>query len=106
MQKTFDTACTTVTYAPMLNVIFLAARMRAIQLTQDETEEYEMPQMWAQMAMLCCVYAMPGQVISVLLIPISTYESEVSTDEHGNLDLPHVKSGGIVATILPERPVT
>ena len=50
--------------------------------------------------MFCCVYAMLVQVIIVLLIPILTHEAEVSTDEHGNLDLSHVESGGMVATIL------
>jgi len=99
-QKILETACTTVTYAPMLCVLFLAARMRAIQLTQGETEKYKMPQPWAQTAMFCCVYAVLGQVIIVLIIPILTHEAEVSTDEHGNLDLSHVESGGMVATIL------
>ena len=28
-------------------------------------------------------------------------ESEVSTDEHGNLDLSHVESGRIVGMVLP-----
>jgi hypothetical protein len=100
VQKILETACTTVTYAPMLSVLFLAARMRAIQLTQGETEKYKMPQPWAQTAMFCCVYAVLAQVIIVLLIPILTHEGEVSTDEHGNLDLSHVESGGMVATIL------
>ena len=59
-----------------------------------------MPQPWAQIAMFCCVYAVLVQLIIVLLIPILTHEAEVSTDEHGNLDLSHVESGGMVATIL------
>ena len=84
----------------MFSVLFLAARMRAIQLTQDKTEKYMMPQPWAQTAMFCCVYAVLVQVIIVLLIPILTHEAEVSTDEHGNLDLSHVESGGMVTTIL------
>merc|ERR1719194_82619 len=100
VQKILETACTTVTYAPMLSVLFLGARMRAIQLTQGETEKYKLPQPWAQMAMFCCVYAVLAQVIIVLLIPILTHESEVTTDEHGNLDLSHVDSGGLIATIL------
>merc|ERR1719281_1565745 len=99
-QKVFEAASTTVNSAPMLCVLFLAARMRAIQLTQGETEKYKMPQPWAQIAMFCCVYAVLGQVIIVLIIPILTHEAEVSTDEHGHLDLSHVESGGMVATIL------
>ena len=46
------------------------------------------------------VYAVLVQVIIVLCIPILTHESEVITDEHGNLDLFYVKSGGMIATIL------
>ena len=84
----------------MFSVLFLAARMRANQLTQDKTEKYMMPQPWAQTAMFCCMYAVLVQVLIVLLIPILTHEAEVSTDEHGNLDLSHVESGGMVATIL------
>merc|ERR1719230_946649 len=34
MQKILETACTTVTYAPMLAVLMLGIRMQAIQLTQ------------------------------------------------------------------------
>ena len=37
VQKIVETACTTVTYAAMLSVLFLAALMLAIQHTQDET---------------------------------------------------------------------
>ena len=36
-----------------------------------------------------------------LINPSMTHGSEVSTDEHGNLDLSHVESGRIVGMILP-----
>ena len=39
------------TYAPMLCVLFIGTRMRAIQLTQGETEKYKLPQPWVQGAM-------------------------------------------------------
>merc|ERR1719265_376054 len=48
MQKILETSATTVTYAPMLAVLFLGIRMRAIQLTQGETEKYKLPQPWVQ----------------------------------------------------------
>jgi hypothetical protein len=54
MQKILETACTTVTYAPMLAVLFLGIRMRAIQLTQGQTEKYGLPQWWVQHAMYVC----------------------------------------------------
>ena len=41
VQKILETACATVTYAPLSSVLLLAARVRAIQLTQGETEKYK-----------------------------------------------------------------
>ena len=100
VQKILETACTTVTYAPMLSVLFLGARMRAIQLTQGETEKYKLPQPWVQWAMFSCMYAVLGQVIIVLLIPIFTHEYEESVDEHGHLDMSKVQTGGVAAMVL------
>merc|ERR1719378_1626148 len=48
VQAILESACTTVTYAPMLCVLFLGTRMRAIQLSQGETEKYNLPQPWVQ----------------------------------------------------------
>ena len=59
-----------------------------------------MPQPWAQTAMFCCVHAVQSQAIIVLVIPVLNHESEVSMDEHWNLDESHVASGRIVAMIL------
>ena len=47
--------------------------------------------------MICCVYAVPGQVTIVLTVHVFTHESEDRTDEYGNLDLSNVEIGGIVA---------
>ena len=46
VQKILEAAYTIVTYAAMLSVFFLAALMLAIQLMQDETKKYKMPQPW------------------------------------------------------------
>ena len=91
MQKILETACTTVTYAAMLNVFFLAALMHATKITQNKDKKHEMPQQWTQTAMFCCVNAVSTQVIIVL---------EVSTDEQENLDTSNVESGKYVATTL------
>ena len=63
-----EAATTTVTYAPMLCVLFLGARMRAIQLSQGETEKYELPQPWAQRAMYWATYAVLAQVLLVIAV--------------------------------------
>ena len=73
VQKILETACTTVTYAAMLNVLFLAALTHAIKITQSHSKKYKMPQLWTQTAMSCCVNAVPAQVISLLVIPTLTH---------------------------------
>ena len=100
VRKILENACATATHATMLSELFPAALMLAIQLTQDETDNCKMPQPWAQTAMFCCVHAVPSQAIIALVIPVLNHESEVSTDEHWNLDESHVASGRIVAMIL------
>merc|ERR1719301_9144 len=100
VQKVLETACTTVTYAPMLSVLFLGARMRAIQLTQGETEKYKLPQPWVQMAMFSTIYAVLAQVILVLIIPVFTGEFTEHADEHGDIDMSKVQIGGMGAMIL------
>ena len=54
VHKISETACTIVMYAAMLSVLFFAAPMPAINITQDEINKYKMPQPWAQTAMFCC----------------------------------------------------
>jgi len=100
LQKICETCCTTVTYAPMLSVLFLGTRMRAIQLSQGETEKYKLPQPWVQTAMFICTYAVLLQVILVLVVPIFTGEMNVTCDADGNLDMSNTKVGGLPAMIL------
>jgi len=100
MQKICEVACTTVTYAPMLSVLFIGTRMRAIQLTQGETEKYKLPQPWAQTAMYIATYAVLVQVLLVLVIPIFTGETEMQADEDGNVDVSDVEMNPVVAIAL------
>merc|ERR1719158_934311 len=100
LQKICETCCTTVTYAPMLSVLFLGTRMRAIQLSQGQTEKYQLPQPWVQQAMFLCTYAVLAQVILVLMMPLTTGETEVAVDEEGNLDMSKMQGGSMLTTIL------
>merc|ERR1719389_1420004 len=100
LQKIMETAATTVTYAPMLSALFLGVRMRAIQLSQGQTEKYQLPQPWVQQAMYTCTYAVLAQVILVLLMPVFTGEWDVKCDEDGNLDTSSMQSGGVMGTIV------
>jgi len=90
VQKILETACTTVTYAPMLCVLFLGARMRAIQLTQGETEKYQLPQPWVQTSMVVTSTAVVAQVVLVVLVGILSGMNNVRTDEEGNLDVSRI----------------
>merc|ERR1719194_250340 len=100
MQKIMETAATTVTYAPMLSVLFLGVRMRAIQLSQGQTEKYQLPQPWCQQAMYVCTYAVLAQVILVLIMPVFTGEWDVKCDEDGNLDTSKMQVGGIMGVVV------
>merc|ERR1719160_202969 len=98
--KSMETAATTVTYAPMLSVLFLGVRMRAIQLSQGQTEKYQLPQPWVQQAMYMCTYAVLAQVILVLMMPVFTGEYDVQCDADGNLDTSKMQTGGIMGTVI------
>merc|ERR1719197_961446 len=99
-QKIMETAATTVTYAPMLSVLFLGVRMRAIQLSQGQTEKYQLPQPWVQQAMYTCTYCVLAQVILVLIMPVFTGEWDVQCDEDGNLDTSKMQVGGLMGTVI------
>lgn len=85
LRKTLESATATVNYAPMLCILFLSVRMRAIQLTQGETKKYELPQPWVRQAMQICSWAVLAQLIVILLVPLFT-GSEPVTDSDGNID--------------------
>merc|ERR1719191_1324696 len=99
-QKICEVACSTVTYAPMLCVLFIGTRMRAIQLSQGETEKYKLPQPWVQGAMYWATYAVLTQVILVLIIGVISGSTQVQADEDGNVSLASVKTNWMVVTVL------
>jgi hypothetical protein len=103
LMKILEMAATTVTYAPMLSVLFLGARMRAIQLSQGQTEKYKLPQPWVQQAMYMCTYAVLAQVILVLLAPIFSGEGGVKCDSEGNLDMSSVRPSLVTSIINAVR---
>merc|ERR1719171_770361 len=58
-----NAACTTVEFAPMLSILFLAARMRALQHDGQ-------PQRWAQDCMFAATYAMCTTTLLAILVPL------------------------------------
>jgi len=85
--QTLDACQSTVNFAPMLCVLFLVVRLRALQLTQGQTERYGLPQDWCRLAMLVCTSAVFWQLILLLITSCCTGQAP-STDADGNLDAP------------------
>lgn len=77
-RKTLEGAALSVGICPQLAVLFLATRMRALQITNQQGD----PPDWAQRAMLISVFAMVVQLLSVLALPLFT-GSATEVDEDG-----------------------
>lgn len=85
--KTLEATQATVNFVPMLCVLFLATRMRALQLTGGQPEKYQLPQWWVELAMRLCSWTILGQLIVVLVFPCIWREAP-SADNDGNVDPP------------------
>jgi len=70
IQDCLKNAQTTVSFAPMLAVLFLACRMRVTWLTQGKGN----PPEYVQAAMYCATYAVLAMTLCVVVIPIFTGE--------------------------------
>jgi len=75
VNRVLDGAVPTLSFIPMLCVLFVATRMRALQLNAEGA-----PQIWVQHAMEMCTYAMLVQTIAVLVLPFTSGELEVHID--------------------------
>merc|ERR1719408_966103 len=89
---TLDSARATVQFCPMLSILFVGLRMRALQITQQKGA----PQGWAQQGMFLCTYSVMVQVIMVLVLPMFT-RSAPKMDADGNI-IP--EGSGIMASAL------
>jgi hypothetical protein len=99
-----ESAKATVQFAPMLSVLFVATRMRALQMTQNKGA----PQGWAQDGMYLASWAVLIQFMMCLLMPIFTGRkftpdtldgSQKTTDEDINA-MPGGKAGAIAVTVV------
>merc|ERR1719169_275498 len=68
IQDILKTACLTVSFAPMLAILFLACRMRVTWLTQGKGN----PPEYVQAAMYCATYSVLAMTLCVCVIPIFT----------------------------------
>jgi hypothetical protein len=81
IERIIVAATDTVAQAPMLCVLFLGTRMRAIQISAGQTEKYGLPQWWVQGAMQVCSWAVLVQLIMVFVIPVATGQMPGKADE-------------------------
>merc|ERR1719388_447693 len=86
----FDAGRATVMFAPMLSMLFIGTRMRALQLTKSTDGTIPVtagPQLWVQEGMFLSTWSCLVQVIMALLVPILT-GAKPEMDEDRNLKTP------------------
>merc|ERR1719379_1052960 len=66
LQEALDTATLSINFAPMLAVLFIGARMRALQMDPVNGA----PQSWAQNCFFACTYALAFQTALCVVIPV------------------------------------
>merc|ERR1719410_1986629 len=81
LQDSFVAASISLSFSPLLCVLFVGTRMRALQITQNEGD----PPGWAQDSMLLCTFATCVQAICCLVMPIFI-GSACKVDDEGNPD--------------------
>jgi len=87
----FEAGQKTVMFAPMLSILFIGARMRALQLTMatdDTIPPGAGPQSWAQQGMFLATWSVLVQVIMTIVVPIALGTGKPEMDEDGNLKTP------------------
>merc|ERR1719473_1822639 len=98
----FEAGQKTVMFAPMLSILFIGARMRALQLTMATDNTIPPgagPQSWAQQGMFLATWSVLVQVIMTIVTPIVLGTGKPEMDEDGNMKTPK-GSNRIVGAIL------
>jgi len=83
----FNAAIPSVHLSPMLCVLFLGARIRALQIDPVRGN----PQGWAQLAFYCCTFAVVTNVIVQIVLPF-VHGGPVKEDQTGNSRLNKVEN--------------
>lgn len=74
-EKAFLGIVETVHFVPMLCVLIMATRIRAVQLTQGRPDHYGLPQWWVKVAMQVCTWSVLALTLFALVL--SQVNSEV-----------------------------
>merc|ERR1719263_75864 len=101
----FESARMTVMFAPMLSMLFIGTRMRALQLTKatDGTIPTTAgPQTWVQDGMFLATWSVLVQLIMAILVPICTGTGKPDMDQSGNVKTPEGagKIFGIICDLI------
>merc|ERR1719345_552267 len=101
----FEAGSKTVMFAPMLSILFIGARMRALQLTKatDGTiPTIAGPQLWVQQGMFLATWSVLVQLIMTILVPVCTGTAKPEMDEDGNVVTPEGsnKIFGIICDVI------
>jgi hypothetical protein len=104
---TFEGAQKTVMFAPMLAVLFIGCRMRALQLILGDNEQGVIPpgagpQTWAQDAMFLATWSLHVQLIMTILVGLIAGTGRPEMDESGNVKTPagSAKIIGVVFDVI------
>merc|ERR1719409_1255075 len=94
IQNAMEAARATVMYAPMLAILFVATRMRALQITQQKGA----PQGWAQDGMYMATWAVAIQFWMCLAMMF--FSVKIETDEDGNVKNVFENKAGVWAITI------
>jgi len=89
LTSVFENAAWTLSMAPMLCVLFIVARMRALQVNPSG----EGPQLWAQRAFYFCAYAVLIQAILIVILPLVS-NCRVEKNKHIEGDIKFIDDEG------------
>merc|ERR550514_1209257 len=70
-EEIFNGAKETVNLAPPIGVLFVATRMRALQLSDDDPDTYDLPQSWCQSAMVACTLSVTWGTVMYFMSALS-----------------------------------
>merc|ERR1719247_2590976 len=98
LEEALMTATQSINFAPMLAVLFIAARMRALQLDPVNGA----PQSWAQNCFFACTYALALQTCLCVAIPVVLGGKAKKGNVEGDMEY-EVNNTGIAAALTVVR---
>merc|ERR1719197_1183911 len=98
LQEALNTATLSINFAPMLAVLFIGARMRALQMDPVNGA----PQKWAQNCFFMCTYALALQTTLCVVIPVVLGGKVKKGDTEGDMEY-EVNNAGLASVLTVVR---